>query len=358
MSMIDKIDKLLLKMPPIEQQISEPETIANNKLYKTLMQEYSFLKNVEADAQDYKKVQQNIFDTKSLLSDESDEEIKAMGEEELALLEPQLAALETKLRLHLIPKDPLEGKNIIMEIRAGTGGDEASLFAADMFRAYSKYAELKKWSVEILEESSNELGGFKEVVFSIQGNGVYGFLRYESGGHRVQRVPTTESGGRIHTSAITVAVLPEAEETDIEIRTEDLKIDVYRSSGAGGQHVNTTDSAVRITHLPTNVVVTCQDERSQIKNRAKALRVLRAKLFEAEHERLESERADARRSQVGSGDRSQRVRTYNFPQNRITDHRINLTLYKLAQAMEGELDEIIDTLRISANEEALAEAVK
>lgn len=242
-----------------------------------------------------------------------------------------------------------------MEIRAGTGGDEAALFAADLFRMYSKFAEQNKWKIEVMNANEIGIGGFKEISFSISGKNVYGNLRYESGVHRVQRVPTTESGGRVHTSAVTVAVLPEAEETDIEIKNEDLKIDVFRSSGPGGQSVNTTDSAVRITHLPTGVVVTCQDEKSQIKNKAKALRVLRARLYEAEEAKKQSERAENRKNQVGSGDRSERIRTYNFPQNRVTDHRINLTLYKLEYVMQGELGEIIESLKIAAGEQALKE---
>lgn len=249
----------------------------------------------------------------------------------------------------------MEGKNIIMEIRAGTGGDEAALFAADLFTMYSRYAESKRWKIEIISGHETGIGGFKEIIYSISGKNVFGTLRWESGAHRVQRVPETESGGRIHTSAVTVAVLPEAEETDIEIRPEDLKVDVMRSSGPGGQSVNTTDSAVRLTHLPTGLVVTCQDEKSQIKNRAKALRVLRSRLYELEEEKKARERADNRKTQVGSGDRSERIRTYNFPQNRITDHRINLTLYKLDLVMAGELEEVIDALRLAAGEEALKE---
>ena len=240
-----------------------------------------------------------------------------------------------------------------MEIRAGTGGEEAALFAADLYRMYSRFAEEKNWKLEIMSSNETGIGGFKEIIFSISGKNVYENLRYESGGHRVQRVPETESGGRIHTSAVTVAVLPEAEETDIEIKAEDLKVDVYRSSGPGGQSVNTTDSAVRITHVPTNLVVTCQDEKSQHKNKAKAMRVLRARLYEIEEKKRQAERAEARRTQIGSGDRSERIRTYNFPQNRVTDHRINLTLYKLDAILQGNLDEIIENLKISSREEYL-----
>ena len=255
--------------------------------------------------------------------------------------------------LCFIPKDPLDLKNIIMEIRAGTGGDEAALFAADLFRMYSKYAELKKWKIEIMSSHESGLGGFKEIVFSVSGKNVYENMKFESGVHRVQRIPETESGGRIHTSAVTVAVLPEAEETDIQINPEDLKIDVYRSSGPGGQCVNTTDSAVRMTHIPTGLVVICQDEKSQIKNRAKALRVLRSRLYEMEEAKKQKERSEARKNQVGSGDRSERIRTYNFPQNRLTDHRINLTLYKLDLIINGDLDELLDALKIEFREQLL-----
>ncbi len=351
--MLERVHSLLKKIPELEVRVSQPEIMADQKKYKEVMQEYSFLKDLERCAEEYEQILKELAETKELLGDDSDPQMREMAEEELSGLKEQETVLENRLRLFLIPKDPLEGKNIIMEIRAGTGGDEAALFAADLFRAYSKYAEIQGWRTEILSENSNEIGGFKEIVFSIDGKGVYGTLRYESGGHRVQRIPTTDSGGRIHTSAVTVAVLPEAEETDLDIRDEDLKIDVFRSSGPGGQSVNTTDSAVRITHLPTGVVVSCQDEKSQIKNKAKAFRVLRARLLEAQEEKLQKERAEERKSQVGSGDRSQRIRTYNYPQSRVTDHRINLTLYKLAQIMEGELDEVINALKLSANEELL-----
>ena len=288
-----------------------------------------------------------------MMDSETDAEMKEMAHEELKGLEKNFEDCETNLKTLLIPKDPMDSKNIIMEIRAGTGGDEAALFASDLFRMYSRLAETRKWNIEVLSSNEINLGGFKEIVFSMSGKNVYGDLKYESGTHRVQRVPSTESGGRVHTSAVTVAVLPEAEETDIDIKTEDLKIDVFRSSGPGGQSVNTTDSAVRITHLPTGVVVTCQDEKSQIKNKAKALRVLRSRLYEAEAARIAKERSDARKSQVGSGDRSERIRTYNFPQNRLTDHRINLTLYKLDAIIAGSMDEVIEALKLSDREEHL-----
>jgi len=288
-----------------------------------------------------------------MLEGETDHEMRELAREELSGLEERRDESVTRLKLLLVPRDPLDEKNIITEIRAGTGGDEAALFAADLFRMYSRFAETNRWKIEVMSANEIGIGGFKEVVFSVSGKNVYENLRYESGTHRVQRVPETESGGRIHTSAVTVAVLPEAEETDIDIRQEDLRVDVYRSSGPGGQSVNTTDSAVRITHIPTGVVVTCQDEKSQHKNKAKALRVLRARLYEAEETKRRSERAKERKSQIGSGDRSERIRTYNFPQNRVTDHRINLTLYRLEEIMQGELEEIIDALKVSAREEQL-----
>ncbi len=278
-----------------------------------------------------------------------------MAGEEIERLEKNQQDSEDRLKQLLIPKDPLDGKNIIVEIRAGTGGEEAALFAADLYRMYARYADAQGWKLEVMNSNDTGIGGFKEIVFSISGKNVYEHLRYESGVHRVQRVPSTESGGRIHTSAVTVAVLPEAEETDIDINNEDLKIDVYRSSGPGGQSVNTTDSAVRITHLPSGTVVTCQDEKSQHKNKAKALRVLRSRLYEVEEAKRQKERAESRKSQIGSGDRSERIRTYNYPQNRVTDHRINLTSHKLEQILQGELDEIVENLKYSARQEYLQE---
>lgn len=353
--MIDKLDRIAEKYLELEAELSKPEIMKDMKRYKEVMQEHSHLSEVVSVYNEYKDVLSGIEDAAALMEDEPDPEMKEMAKEELSGLEAKKEKLENQLKKLLVPKDPLDGKNIIMEIRAGTGGDEAALFAADLFRMYSKFAEQNKWKIEVMNANEIGIGGFKEISFSISGKNVYGNLRYESGVHRVQRVPTTESGGRVHTSAVTVAVLPEAEETDIEIKNEDLKIDVFRSSGPGGQSVNTTDSAVRITHLPTGVVVTCQDEKSQIKNKAKALRVLRARLYEAEEAKKQSERAENRKNQVGSGDRSERIRTYNFPQNRVTDHRINLTLYKLEYVMQGELGEIIESLKIAAGEQALKE---
>jgi len=303
-----------------------------------------------------KSYKEELQEANNILRTESDSELIAMAKEEIGELKKNIEKSENLAKMLIIPPDPLDGKNIIMEIRAGTGGDEAALFAADLYRMYSHYAETKSWTTETISINDTGIGGIKEIVFSISGKEVYGNLRFESGVHRVQRVPETESGGRVHTSAVTVAVLPEAEETDIEIKPEDLKIDVMRAGGPGGQCVNTTDSAVRLTHLPTGLVVIQQDEKSQLKNKAKALRVLRSRLYDLEEEKKRKERADNRKSQVGTGDRSERIRTYNFPQNRVTDHRVNLTLYRLEQVISGDLQEIIDTLKISAGEEALKEA--
>ncbi len=354
--MLEKLPEYRTQLEDIDSRLSSPEVLSDMKKYKELMQERSHLAPVIEKMEEMITIRSEIEGSREMLKEESDAELIEMAKEDIAELEKRYEEAEKECRMLLIPPDPLEGKNIIMEIRAGTGGDEASLFAQDIFRMYSRYAEKKHWKIEIMSQSESGIGGLKEIVLSISGKDVYGSLRFESGVHRVQRVPETESGGRIHTSAITVAVLPEAEETDIEIRQEDLRIDVMRAGGPGGQCVNTTDSAVRITHIPTGIVVICQDEKSQIKNRAKAMRVLRARLYEAEEAKKQKERADARKSQVGSGDRSERIRTYNFPQNRVTDHRINLTLYKLDLVMEGELDEIIDALKLAAGEEALKEA--
>lgn len=353
--MLDKLESIASRFSEVEQQLGDPETMKDMKLYKELSQEHAGLRDTVEEFGHYKTILSGIEDAKQIVESESDPDMLEMAKEELAELEVQEEESRLRLKTLLVPKDPLDGKNTIIEIRAGTGGDEASLFAADLYRMYARYSEQLGWKLELMEASETEVGGFKEVVFSISGKEVYGNLRYESGVHRVQRVPSTESQGRIHTSAVTVAVLPEAEKTDIDISPEDLKIDVFRSSGPGGQSVNTTDSAVRVTHIPTGVVVTCQDEKSQLKNKAKALRVLRARLYEAEEMKQREQRDQARKSQIGSGDRSERIRTYNFPQNRVTDHRINLTLYKLDQVMEGSLDELIGSLKLSITEELLKE---
>lgn len=336
----------------IEEKLSDPATVKDRKLFAQLSRSHSELTQVVEGFRRYNDLKKRVAEAREMAAD-SDPEIAAMAEEERASAEAALPEVEKQLQVLLLPSDPRDAKNTVVEIRAGTGGDEAGLFAADLFRMYSYYAENKKWKIELLWSSSNDLGGFKEIAFLISGERVYSRLKYESGTHRVQRVPATEAQGRIHTSAATVAVMPEAEDVDIVIKEADLKIDVFRSGGPGGQSVNTTDSAVRVTHLPTGLVVSCQDEKSQIKNKAKALKVLRSRLYDAEEERRQAERAAQRKSQVGTGDRSGRIRTYNFPQNRLTDHRINLTLYSLDRIMEGNIDEVIDALTLHYQTEAL-----
>jgi peptide chain release factor 1 len=348
-----KLEKMFQRYEEIGRLVSDPETIRDQKRYKELMQEHAALADIAAEYTRRRQVEAEIAGARDLIESGEGSELRELAREELKDLEKRREAIDQRLRVLLVPRDPLDLKNIIMEIRAGTGGEEAALFAADLFRMYVRYAEDRRWKAEILSAHETEIGGFKEIIFSVTGKSVYENLRYESGVHRVQRVPVTETGGRIHTSAVTVAVLPEAEETDVDIRPEDLRIDVYRSSGPGGQSVNTTDSAVRITYLPTGMVVTCQDEKSQHKNKAKALRVLRARVYEQEESKRQEERARARKSQVGSGDRSERIRTYNFPQNRVTDHRIGLTLYRLEAVLLGALEEVIEPLKLSAREEYL-----
>jgi peptide chain release factor 1 len=348
----DKLEALETRFREVDEIIASGEAVKDQKRYAELMRERSYLGEVDAAYAKLKGILKAVEGARALQKDD-DAELRELAKAELKSLEEELSAAEEALKALLIPPDPLADKNIIMEIRAGTGGEEAALFVADLYRMYQRFAESKGWKTELMGSNETEIGGFKEVSFSISGKKVYENLRYESGVHRVQRVPATEASGRIHTSAVTVAVLPEAEETDVEIRNEDLRIDVCRSSGPGGQCVNTTDSAVRITHVPTGVVVHCQDEKSQLKNKQKAMRILRARLFEAEEEKRRAERAADRRSQVGTGDRSERIRTYNFPQNRLTDHRINMTLYSLDRAMEGEISEIVEGLKLSAREELI-----
>jgi peptide chain release factor 1 len=345
-----RLEKIRERYRELEAQIALPDLMKDKNRYKELMIEYNGLKSAVAGYERLMKLEEEESALRHLASESTEPEMRHLAQTELEALAAKKALLLEEIKYLLIPKDPLDFKNIIMEIRAGTGGEEAALFAADLFRMYQKYVESKKWRVEVLSSHATGIGGFKEIIFSIEGKSVYENLRYESGVHRVQRVPVTESGGRIHTSAVTVAVLPEAEETDIEIKMDELRIDVFRSGGPGGQSVNTTDSAVRVTHLPSGLVVICQDEKSQHKNKAKALRVLRARLFELEEKRKQDERRDARRSQIGTGDRSERIRTYNFPQNRVTDHRINLTLYKLDSILLGDLDEIVEGLKLNARE--------
>jgi peptide chain release factor 1 len=354
--MLEKLDKIEQRYFEIQKIIENPDIVKDQKRYKETMQELSTISEIVETYNRYKTTAKNIEESKEIIKDSQDHDMKELAKEELKSLEKQAEDLTEQIKLLLIPKDPLDLKNIIMEIRAGTGGEEAALFASDLFRMYTRYAENQGWKIEILSSSDTGIGGIKEIIFSIAGKDVYANFRYESGVHRVQRVPVTEAGGRIHTSAVTVAVLPEAEETDIDIRQEDLRIDVFRSSGPGGQSVNTTDSAVRVTHIPTGLVVSCQDEKSQHKNKAKAIRVLRSRLLEMEEQKKQQERARDRKQQVGTGDRSERIRTYNFPQNRVTDHRINLTLYKLTQVLEGDIYEIVEALKINAREEYLKSA--
>ena len=348
--MMDKIEELERRYQELESLLSNPVVISNQPEFRKLSREHSDLSELVAAYRRYRKVLGEIADNRELLSDP---DMKEMAEDELKVLGAEKDQLDADIRLLLLPKDPNDDKSVILEIRAGTGGDESALFAGDLFRMYSRYADTNRWKVEIISASESERGGYKEIIASVEGTGVFAKLKYESGTHRVQRVPETETQGRIHTSACTVAIMPEAEDVDIDIRTEDLKIDVYRSSGAGGQHVNTTDSAVRITHLPTGTVVACQEERSQIKNRATAMKVLKTRILDTIQQAQDSKLAADRKQQVGSGDRSERIRTYNFPQGRMTDHRIGLTLYRLDSIMTGDIAEITDALRAYYQMEAL-----
>ena len=350
--MFAKLENLERRYADLEQQLSSPDILNDQNRYRKMTKAHADLREVVDVFKKYKE-QRAQFEESKAMQDDPDPEIRAMATQEAKDLEESIDQLEQELKILLLPKDPMDDKNIILEIRAGTGGDEAALFAADLFRMYTRYAENKGWKVEVMSSNETGTGGFKEIIALIKGNKAYSHLKYEAGTHRVQRVPATESQGRIHTSAATVAIMPEAEDADIDIKPDDLRFDVYRSSGPGGQSVNTTDSAVRVTHIPTGIVVSCQDEKSQHKNKAKALTVLKSRLLQAEQERLHAEQADIRRAQVGSGDRSERIRTYNFPQGRITDHRINLTLYKLDAVMEGDLQELVTGLSTAAQAEAL-----
>lgn len=341
--MLDKLNVIEERYKSLNTRLAAPDTIKDRGLFMRLSKEQSELMPIVEKCREYKKLLSDIEDTEELFRGE-DRELKELAEEELERLRKRGPEIEHQLEIMLLPKDPRDERNVLLEIRAGTGGEEAALFAADLFRMYSKYAELKRWRVEVIESHPTGMRGLKEIIVSIQGRGAYSHLKYESGVHRVQRVPLTETSGRIHTSAATVAVLPEAEEIDVNIEPKDLKIDTYRASGAGGQHVNKVSSAVRITHIPTRIVVQCQDDRSQHKNREKAMRLLRSRLYEIMSEEQEREMSQSRKDQVGSGDRSERIRTYNFPQNRVTDHRISLSLNKLLLILEGNLDEIIDNL--------------
>jgi len=339
-----KLETLVERHEEISGLLAEPETMADQNKFRSLSQEYAQLEPVVSNFTAYKNSLTAIGDAKMMM-EEDDEEIREMAKEELAEAEKNEQELELVLQKLLLPKDPNDQRNIFLEVRAGTGGDEAAIFVGDLYRMYSRYAEGRRWGVELINAQEGEHGGYKEVVIKIVGDGAYSRLKFESGGHRVQRVPETESQGRIHTSACTVAIMPEADELDeIDINPADLRVDTFRASGAGGQHVNKTDSAIRITHIPTGIVVECQDQRSQHKNRAQAMSVLQSRIMAEQQEKIDSEQAETRKLQVGSGDRSERIRTYNYPQGRMTDHRINLTLYKLAEVMEGDLEQVIEPL--------------
>jgi len=353
---LDKLQAIEDKYSELENLISDPTVIANMTEWQKHTRAHSKLTPLIVKFREYKEVLQGLADTQELLDDNPEADLRDMAQAELSELKSKEAALTDELRILLLPRDPNDDKSVIVEIRGGAGGDEAALFAGDLFRMYTRYAENRGWRTEMLDANAPDLGGFKEVVFVVDGDGAYSRLKYESGVHRVQRVPTTESSGRIHTSTVTVAVLPEAAEVDITVNPNDLRIDTYCASGAGGQHVNKTESAVRITHLPSGIVVTCQDEKSQLKNRDKAMRVLRAKLLEAAEEEQRAGVAEARKSQVGTGDRSERIRTYNFPQGRVTDHRIGLTLHKLDFILNGDLDELIEALITVDQSERLKQA--
>ncbi len=342
--MFDKLEDLLQRYEELQNELSDPNVVNDQARFRKLMKEQNDLADIVAEYKRYKQTKQDIEDSLAMLDEESDEEMRELAKEELAEAKARLEECEQNLKILLIPKDPNDDKNVIVEIRAGAGGDEAALFAAELYRMYAKYAETFRWKIDLMNVNENGIGGFKEAVFMVNGQGAYSKLKYESGVHRVQRVPVTESGGRIHTSTATVAIMPEAEEVDVELNMNDCKFDVFRASGNGGQCVNTTDSAVRLTHIPTGIVISCQDEKSQLKNRDKALKVLRAKLYELKLQEAHDAEAEARRSQVGTGDRSEKIRTYNFPDGRVTDHRIKLTTHRLNEILNGDLTEVVDAL--------------
>lgn len=349
--MFEKLEDLVDRIDTINNMLTDPDVVSDQNKFRKLMKEQSDLTPIVEKYKEYKDTKQTIDDSLQILEEESDEELREMAKEELNDAKSRLEIIEGELKILLLPKDPNDSKNVVVEIRAGAGGDEAALFAYEVFRMYQKYVEKFRWKVELVSVNENGIGGFKEAVFMINGEGAYSKMKYESGVHRVQRIPKTESGGRIHTSTITVAVMPEAEDVDVEINENDIRIDVMRASGNGGQCVNTTDSAVRLTHIPTGIVIYSQTEKSQLQNKAKAFALLRSKLYDMELQKQHDAEAAERKSQVGTGDRSEKIRTYNFPEGRVTDHRIKLTLYKLDQIMNGDLDEIIDSL-IAADQAA------
>ncbi|WP_125143828.1 peptide chain release factor 1 [Clostridium transplantifaecale] len=349
--MFDRLDDLLIRFEELMEELNSPDVALDQKRFRKLMKEQADLTPIVEAYKGYKKANQDVEDSLALLEEESDEEMREMAKEELAEAKKRIEELEQEMKILLLPKDPNDDKNVMVEIRAGAGGDEAALFASELYRMYVHFAESNRWKTELVSVNENGIGGFKEVVFMVTGQGAYSKMKYESGVHRVQRVPETESGGRIHTSTASVAVMPEAEEFDVVIDDKDIRIDVMRASGNGGQCVNTTDSAVRLTHMPTGIVIYSQTEKSQLQNKEKAFRLLRSKLFDMELEKRQSQEAEERRSQIGTGDRSEKIRTYNFPQGRVTEHRIKLTLYKIDSVMNGELNELIDSL-IAADQAA------
>ena len=341
--MFDKLEDILVRFDEILEELGNPDVVNDQQRFRSLMKEQNDLTPIIEAYKEYKQCKNEVNDSLSLLEDETDEEMRELAKEELTSAKSRIEELEDELKILLLPKDENDDKNVIVEIRGGAGGDEAALFSAELYRLYCRFAERNRWKTELISVNENGIGGFKEVVFSINGQGAYSKLKYESGVHRVQRIPVTESGGRIHTSTATVAIMPEAEEVDIEINMNECKFDVFRSSGNGGQSVNTTDSAVRLTHIPTGIVISCQDEKSQLKNKDKALKVLRARLYEIEMQKKQDAESANRKSQVGTGDRSEKIRTYNFPQGRVTDHRIKLTSHKLEAIMDGDIFELIDS---------------